>query len=137
MPLLQGQRSYRASPLPGMQGIRAGEDDDLEAAGNMEKKIVTMESLEMCKYCQGSGWLGMCGNCNLLCESCGGSGLLWIERARMRLLPRPAFAHLRVFETLQVPLPGPVRGVVSFPAPADTRHPPAVIPQRAQAAGLA
>lgn len=49
----------------------------------MEKKIVTHESLEMCKHCRGSGWLGTCGKYNLLCETCQGAGLMWFERARM------------------------------------------------------
>lgn len=67
-----------------MQGVRAGEDDDLEAAGDMGEKVVTHESLERCRHCQGSGWLGTCGRYNLLCESCGGAGLMWIERAYLK-----------------------------------------------------
>ena len=42
--------------------------------------ITTAESLEICRYCKGKGWLGMAGNCNLLCESCLGTGLGWVQR---------------------------------------------------------
>jgi DnaJ-class molecular chaperone len=44
---------------------------------------MTQESLETCRHCKGSGWLGTWGRYNLLCESCLGAGFMWIERARM------------------------------------------------------
>jgi hypothetical protein len=40
----------------------------------------TMESQEICKPCKGTGWLGTAGKYNLFCETCMGSGSLWIER---------------------------------------------------------
>lgn len=75
MPPLPGNGENLAAALPGMQRLRIGEDDGKETA-----VIETTESLEMCRHCKGSGWLGTCGRYNLLCESCLGAGLMWIKR---------------------------------------------------------
>ena len=46
--------------------------------------MTSMESLEWCKVCSGTGrWGTLLGNA-LICETCGGSGVLETERCYLK-----------------------------------------------------
>lgn len=43
----------------------------------------TMLSLETCKPCGGSGGVGVSCGYALVCETCGGAGMVWRERGTL------------------------------------------------------
>ena len=45
--------------------------------------IVSMWSLEQCRFCKGSGVLGEANGYRIFCEACEGMGLSWQERCSL------------------------------------------------------
>jgi len=45
--------------------------------------IVSMMNLEACHGCRGKGSVGRLGEWHIVCEHCGGNGMLFRERAAL------------------------------------------------------
>lgn len=45
--------------------------------------IVSLMNLEACHGCRGKGAVGRLGEWNIVCEHCGGNGMIFRERAAL------------------------------------------------------
>jgi len=67
-----------------MQRLRQSEDRLRVPEGMETTETMSMLSLESCKGCRGTGRVGSANGYAIFCETCGDSGMMWVERCFLR-----------------------------------------------------